>query len=159
MTMRVLPDTNRRFGSHQSFLLGQIPMFYFWLCLPRVSKLGWIPNLFASSPVCNGFFRFTCWPLDSQHGGQAFFWSTYFHTCTSLMGPDFIQLFFTVCNSSYGKVMFLQVSVCPQGERCTPPSRPPPDRHNPGQTPPHPLRWPLQLTVRILLECILVVFV
>ena len=47
----------------------------------------------------------------------------------------------TVRNSSCGKVMFLKVSVCPQG-----------GVHPPG-TPP---RRPLQRTVRIPLECILV---
>ena len=55
----------------------------------------------------------------------------------------------TVRNSSCGKAMFLQVSVCPEGEVYTPRQTlqswadPPPD-------------WPLQRTVRILLECILV---
>ena len=72
------------------------------------------------------------------------------------------NLFINVRNSSCGKVMFLQVSVCLQVGRCTLPL----GRHPPGQTPPlpgqtppgrHPeTRRPLQQTVRILLECILV---
>ena len=48
--------------------------------------------------------------------------------------------------------MFLQVSVCPQEGRCTPPKQTPPW----AGTPP---RWPLQRTVLILLECILVLIV
>ena len=60
-------------------------------------------------------------------------------------------VFFTVRNSSCGKVMFSQVSVCPWG-RCTPPGRHPPL----ADTPPPPSRRLLQQTVRILLECILV---
>ena len=87
---------------------------------------------------------------------------------------------FTVRNSSCGKVILSQVSVCPGGgvhplgrhppgkhpRADTPPGRHPLGRHPrlgrhpPGQTPPadtpHPPRWPLQQTVHILLECILV---
>ena len=39
----------------------------------------------------------------------------------------------TVRNSSCGKVMFSQVSVCPQGRRCTPPGGHPLGRHPPGR--------------------------
>ena len=65
----------------------------------------------------------------------------------------------TVRNSSCGKVIFSQVSVCPQGGGVHPPGQ---ADTSPGQTPPgqadtpHPGRWPPQRTVRILLECILV---
>ena len=66
----------------------------------------------------------------------------------------------TVINSSCGKVMFSQVSVCPQGGgRCTPPVA---GRHLPSgrQTPPAgrppPPRMATAAEVHILLECILV---
>ena len=62
-------------------------------------------------------------------------------------------LVFTARNSSCGKVMFSQVSVCPQGAGV---------HHAQAHTPPWtdtPLpRLLLQGTVRILLECILVFF-
>ena len=94
------------------------------------------------------------------------------------------QKLITVGNSSCGKVMFSQVSVCPQWRGVHPlillgrhPSlgRHPLGRHpladTPRQTlyplgrhlpwtdtpllrPPSPTRWPLQRMVRILLECI-----
>ena len=35
------------------------PVLDFWWCLLCVSKLGGIPSLYASSPVSNGFLRFT----------------------------------------------------------------------------------------------------
>ena len=75
---------------------------------------------------------------------------------------------FTVRNSSCRKVMFSQVSVCPRGGVVHPPwpdTTPPwadtPARHHTPQpdTPwagIPPGRRPLQRTVRILLECILV---
>ena len=60
-------------------------------------------------------------------------------------------MFFTVRNSSCGKVMFSQTSVILSrgGVWQTPPRA-----DSPGQT--LPRRWPLQRTVRILLECIFV---
>ena len=68
-------------------------------------------------------------------------------------------IFFTVRKSSCGKVMFSQVSaILSTGGS----SRHPLGRHPPGQTlplgrhSPHPPRQPLQRTVCILLECILV---
>ena len=75
----------------------------------------------------------------------------------------YVFAIFTVRNSSYGKVMFSQVSVCPQGGGVHPLGRdPPPDRRSYAETPPsgqtpHLIgRRPLQRTVCILLECILV---
>ena len=88
----------------------------------------------------------------------------------------------TVHNSSSGKVMFSQVSVCPRGEvyeagthptplwqtdtplagrhplwrADTPGRHTPPRVDTPGQTHPPPSTGLLQRTVRILLECILV---
>ena len=65
---------------------------------------------------------------------------------------------------SCGKVMFLYLSVIlftggvytlPLADTPHPPGRHPP-RHPPPQANPPPPRQPLQLTVRILLECILV---
>ena len=35
------------------------PVLDFWLCLSRVSRSMWIRRFYASSHVCNGFFRFT----------------------------------------------------------------------------------------------------
>ena len=74
--------------------------------------------------------------------------------------PKSHQCFFTVRNRSCGKVMFSRASVIlSTGGRCTPPwaDTPSPDRQTPtlGR---HPLppRRPLQRTLRILLECILV---
>ena len=79
--------------------------------------------------------------------------------------------FFTVCKRSCGKVMFSQACVKNSVHRGmypsmhwgggvadttladTPPGRDPPWVDTPGQTPP---QRPLQRTVRILLECILV---
>ena len=57
------------------------------------------------------------------------------------------------------RLIFSQVSVCPQGGGVHSPGQ---ADTSPGQTPPgqadtpHPGRWPPQKTVRILLECILV---
>ena len=74
-------------------------------------------------------------------------------------------LLFTVRNSSYGKVMFLHLSVSHSVHRgCLgrPPRQTPPwaatplGRHPLGSQPPPRARRPLQQTVRILLECILV---
>ena len=68
--------------------------------------------------------------------------------------------FITVRNSSCGKVMFSQACHSFHGQGVHPLARhpPQPDRppwaNTPGQTPPP--RRPLQRTVRILLECILV---
>ena len=71
--------------------------------------------------------------------------------------------FITVRKQSCGKVMFLHLSVMLfTGGRCTPPRKTPllrqtpPDRHPPGQTPILPQGRPLQRTVRILLDCILI---
>ena len=85
-------------------------------------------------------------------------------------GVNFLpQNIITVRNSNCGKVMFLKVSVCPQGGVsvygstgvCLPLGPGVCLPLGPGvytysrQTPP---RWPLQQTVRMLLECILVPF-
>ena len=53
---------------------------------------------------------------------------------------DFNESIFTVCNSSCGKVMFSQVSVCPQGGGVHPLGRHPPgQRHT--HTSRHPSAW------------------
>ena len=63
---------------------------------------------------------------------------------------------------SCDKVIFLHVSVilskggAGRGLSDNPLDRHPLDKHSPGQTPPTPQGRPLQRTVRILLECILV---
>ena len=68
----------------------------------------------------------------------------------------------TVRNSSCGKVTFLHFSVSHSlhtgggGVADTAPRQTPPGRHTPLGRHPPPHRWPLQRTVRILLECILV---
>ena len=62
---------------------------------------------------------------------------------------SYVSQVVTLRNSSCGKAMFIQVSVCPGGD-----VHPPGKHPNSGQTPPP--GWPLQRTVRILLECILV---
>ena len=67
--------------------------------------------------------------------------------------------FITVYNSSCGKIMFSQVSVCLQTPpwEDTAPGRPTPWADTPQVDNPLPReRRPLQRTVRILLECILV---
>ena len=62
-----------------------------------------------------------------------------------------------VRNSSSGKVMFLRVSVYPHGgEVHSPLARHPPASYEPPWSDTPSPRLPLQLTVRILLECILV---
>ena len=70
-------------------------------------------------------------------------------------------LIITACKQSCGKIMFLHPFVCYSVHkgRCTLSlwtDNPPSGRHPPRQTPPIP---PLQWTVRILLECILVFFI
>ena len=66
--------------------------------------------------------------------------------------PKISSNIFTFHKRSCGKVMLLHLSVILFiAGRCTPPW----GRHPHGQTPPPP-RQPLQRTVRILLECILV---
>ena len=61
------------------------PVLDFWWHLPWVSKLGWIPCLCASLPVCNGFLRFTSGvtPADCMEVSMAAkpFQSTYLQTC------------------------------------------------------------------------------
>ena len=82
-----------------------------------------------------------------------------FHTCARWIFKDF-YLNIIVCyrpQRSCGNVMFSQASVILFMGACV-------SQHALGQTPPgrhpplgrHPPRWPLQRTVRILLECILV---
>ena len=91
---------------------------------------------------------------------------------TNQFCPSNTLSFITVSNE-IAKVMFLHLSVCPQGGVClgacwdstSPPEQTPqehtpweqtlPWRRPPEETPPS--RWLLQRTVRILLECILVI--
>ena len=115
--------------------------------------------------------------IDAYEAGENYMEEIYFH---QIHEPTVLKLgynehllttsIFTVRNSSCGKVMFSQASVCPQGVSGsgsggvhTPLGRHPPARHFPGrhppsprQTPPPPPRRPLQRTVCTLLECVLV---
>ena len=51
---------NKFFGGHKLFSWGHWgPVLDFWWCLPWVLKPGWINCLWASSPACNRFLRFT----------------------------------------------------------------------------------------------------
>ena len=69
-----------------------------------------------------------------------------------IFGVSLIYSIVTVRNSSCGKVMFSQPPVCPLGEVYTLLRQNPPGRH-------HPLpRRPLQRTIRIPLECVLVIY-
>ena len=68
----------------------------------------------------------------------------------------------TVRKRSCGKVMFLHpLGRHPPGQTHPLGRHPPAGKHHPGRSPlphPTPTRWPLQRTVRILLDCILVLW-
>ena len=95
-----------------------------------------------------------CWKIRSTSGWYAFHWNAFLYTCSMLPSATKLQkgnVFTHVCGSVHG------------GWRSvwqTPPGQTPPGQTRPGQTPsrqtPPPPRRPLQRTVRILLDCILV---
>ena len=56
------------------------PILDLWWHLSLALKPGWIPCSHALLLVCNGFLRFTCWPLDGQHCSQASLIHVLLHT-------------------------------------------------------------------------------
>ena len=103
-------------------------------------------------------------PLDGYCcGWYASYWNAFlFQKRTLSVGKVWFQRVTHVNNfyrpqHSCGKVMFLHLSVIllTGGSGGHPLSRQSPGRHPSPPPPPRP-RWPLQSTVRILLECILV---